>query len=127
MLIGLSGQIFGKLTVVSLVSRSSRSRPQVLWLCQCACGKQKIAQGGLLRRRAVQSCGKSRQIRDISECVVSGRVKFQRKDRGQSSKNIKVVPLDHRTDGRGQYDPPQSLLAASVHYHLRRSAYHTSS
>jgi hypothetical protein len=55
--VDLTGQIFGKLTVVSLVSRGSRRNPKILWLCQCSCGKQKVAQGGLLRRGSIQSCG----------------------------------------------------------------------
>src|SRR5258708_7124250 len=49
-----------------------------------------------------KSHGESSQISDISESFVSGRIKLQRKDREQASKNVKVIRLDHRRSGDRQ-------------------------
>ena len=53
-LIDLTGQRFGRLTVVSRVeSKYSNAR----WLCICDCGKTTTALGTTLRRGEVKSCG----------------------------------------------------------------------
>lgn len=44
----------GRLTVIKYVG-SYDGHAQ--WLCQCECGNQKIYPGGVLRHRAVKSCG----------------------------------------------------------------------
>lgn len=53
-LIDITGQTFGRLIVVEHAgSRSNRA----LWRCRCECGNELIAQGKLLRKGKVKSCG----------------------------------------------------------------------
>lgn len=49
----IRGQIFGLLTVIEVARRGS----PVWWRCKCACGNEKIARGGDLRKGSVLSCG----------------------------------------------------------------------
>ena len=51
----LSGQKFGRLSVVRAVGRNKTGR--VLWLCKCECGNMTIAVASSLKRLAVKSCG----------------------------------------------------------------------
>jgi hypothetical protein len=54
----LTGMVFGRLTVVKLEKLNKHN--QAMWLCRCECGNRKIAEGGLLRRGKVISCGCSK-------------------------------------------------------------------
>lgn len=54
-LIDLTGQRFGRLTVVSLAGRTKDGRAK--WLCQCDCGNLHFARGSHLRSGDIQSCG----------------------------------------------------------------------
>lgn len=54
-LIDLTGQRFGKLTVIKRASDSSTGKTR--WLCKCDCGNEKIVIGGNLKRGHTQSCG----------------------------------------------------------------------
>jgi hypothetical protein len=54
--IDLTGQRFGKLTVVKRVLPNTKDR-QPRWLCQCDCGGQETVRGGNLRSGNTQSCG----------------------------------------------------------------------
>ena len=49
----LTGQRFGRLTVIELVKINNRSH----WLCKCDCGKETLAQGGYLISGHKKSCG----------------------------------------------------------------------
>ena len=53
--IDLTGQKFGKLTVIERAENDSQSRTQ--WLCQCECGNKKIIKSSNLRRGFTKSCG----------------------------------------------------------------------
>lgn len=48
--IDLTGQRFGRLTVISYVSQSR-------WLCQCDCGQQTTVKSQAMRRGDTRSCG----------------------------------------------------------------------
>ena len=50
----LIGQRFGRLTVVSWVSREHR---QNMWKCLCVCGSETVARSGCLKQGRVKSCG----------------------------------------------------------------------
>lgn len=50
----MAGRQFGRLTVSSFDSVVNRSAQ---WLCRCSCGKEKVFDGGLLRRGLRNSCG----------------------------------------------------------------------
>jgi len=49
----LTGQRFGRWTVLELVSTGQHTR----WLCQCDCGKQKAVAADNLKSGKSQSCG----------------------------------------------------------------------
>lgn len=49
----LTGQKFGRLTVIELVKINNRSH----WLCKCECGKETFVQGGYLTSGHKKSCG----------------------------------------------------------------------
>lgn len=51
----LSGQIFGRLTVITEGGRSSNGR--VKWLCVCECGNEKEIDNGSLKKGVSTSCG----------------------------------------------------------------------
>src|SRR5436190_4358427 len=53
--IELAGRRFGRLVVLSEAGRTKTSR--VTWRCRCDCGGEIIADGVLLRRDTIQSCG----------------------------------------------------------------------
>lgn len=53
--IDLTGQHFGRLTVIKEADRNSKYPGQSRWLCQCECGKTTIVYAGSLRR--THSCG----------------------------------------------------------------------
>ena len=51
----ITGQRFGKYTVISRVENNKHD--MAMWLCQCDCGTQKIVMGSSLRRGLILSCG----------------------------------------------------------------------
>lgn len=53
--INLTGQVFGRLTVLQLVEK--RPKGQSRWLCHCVCGVEKAITGNGLRSGDTKSCG----------------------------------------------------------------------
>lgn len=55
----LTGQRFGRLTVLEYAGRkpSGKNQFKTMWLCQCDCGNQKEIAGRDLKRGHTQSCG----------------------------------------------------------------------
>lgn len=53
-MIDLTGQRFGKLTVIK---EAGREKKGVVWLCQCDCGNTKTVRSDHLRSGDVTSCG----------------------------------------------------------------------
>ncbi len=51
----LTGERFGRLTVIGLAERGRNGR--TLWLCRCDCGMETIVFANNLRRGSTQSCG----------------------------------------------------------------------
>lgn len=51
----ITGQKFGRLTVISL--EKERKNRQTQWLCECDCGNKKIIYGSLLKNGKTKSCG----------------------------------------------------------------------
>ena len=56
----LTGQVFGKLTVLH---RDGTKGSQAMWWCRCECGVEKSIAGGGMRGGRQNSCGCSRYIR----------------------------------------------------------------
>lgn len=54
-LIDLTGQKFGKLTVIKRAENNKDGRS--MWFCKCDCGKECIVRGKSLRNRHTRSCG----------------------------------------------------------------------
>ena len=53
--VDLTGQRFGRLTVIERYG--SNKDGQATWLCQCDCGNQPVVRGGKLRSGHTTSCG----------------------------------------------------------------------
>ena len=51
----LTGQKFGRLTVIERVENDKNGSTR--WLCRCECGNEKIIEGGHLRSHKIKSCG----------------------------------------------------------------------
>ena len=63
----LTGQVFGKLTVIKKVSRpSDKKSAGTYWECQCLCGNTKIFSRHSLIQKEVQTCGCFSRIKDLS-------------------------------------------------------------
>ena len=54
------------------------------------------------------------QVGDVSERIVPGRVELQSQGGSQASKDIKIVPFNHRADGRGKDDAPNAVFSLGV-------------
>lgn len=54
--IDITGQRFGRLTAIELLSERSKTGAR-LWRCLCDCGKEKIAPTSALNNGFIQSCG----------------------------------------------------------------------
>ena len=67
-LIDLTGQKFGKLTVISLNEEVSKQKEKPYWNCKCECGNEKVVYGSSLRGGGTTSCGcyKKEQIKDLT-------------------------------------------------------------
>ena len=56
----ISGQVFGKLTVIERCENNTKSG-NAQWLCICACGNKAIVNGSKLRNGRTKSCGCNRK------------------------------------------------------------------
>lgn len=59
-LIDMTGQVFGRLTVMEYIGRQFNSST---WRCQCECGKTSVVQASALKSGSVLSCGCYRKDR----------------------------------------------------------------
>ena len=61
----LTGQTFGKLTVVSFAGSNRR---RAMWLCKCECGTEKAVTGNSLTSGNIKSCGcsSSKTFKDLT-------------------------------------------------------------
>ena len=55
-MVNISGQTFGRLTVVEVI-KESRGSGRILWFCRCKCGNTTTADTGSLRVGKKKSCG----------------------------------------------------------------------
>lgn len=60
--IDLTGQKFGRLTVIKRVENRNK---QTAWLCKCDCGNEAIVIGGMLKNGNTKSCGCYKRDRTI--------------------------------------------------------------
>jgi hypothetical protein len=83
----LTGQIFGRLAVLSFIGRFKKPKSySYLWLCKCNCGKQTQADASHLRRGHTTSCG----CYDRERRVTHGHAQRKKQSREyQTWRNIK--------------------------------------
>lgn len=65
--IDLSGQKFGRLTVVKFVGKNNQNR--AIWKCLCDCGNETIARADALKSGDKQSCGCLNSENKSRECI----------------------------------------------------------
>lgn len=65
----MTGQRFGRLTVLEQVTSGKRDGAK--WLCQCDCGRKVVVYGGHLRNGSTQSCGCF--VRDVNSTRMRAR------------------------------------------------------
>lgn len=85
-LIDLTGQRFGRLTVIE---RSSSQAGHATWLCRCDCGKECIIQGNHLKSEHTYSCGCLK--RELSESKL-GRLHIKQKTQAKL-KNPRILSI----------------------------------
>ena len=61
--IDLTGQKFGRLTVIERVENKGK---RVAWLCQCECGNEKVIVGQSLKSGNTMSCGCTNEVEDLT-------------------------------------------------------------
>ena len=69
-LIDLTGQKFGKLTVISLNEEVSKQKGKPHWNCKCECGNEKVIYGKSLKNGSTTSCGcyqKEKATKDLTD------------------------------------------------------------
>lgn len=86
----ITGQKFGRLTVIQKVRRDNDTR--AYWLCKCTCGNEKIVSGKNLRSGATVSCGC--RMREVGH-------EGKRDLTGQIFGKLTVVNPSIKADGRG--------------------------
>src|SRR5262249_23138397 len=74
-----------------------------------------------------ESDGEGGKVRDESKRRVPGWIELLRQDYRKASKNIEVIPLDHRADRRGQNHTPDAVLRGSANCDCICPSSHTSS
>ena len=90
----LTGQTFGKLTVIKRVEDQKAGRP--MWLCQCACGNlTTVSSTRLMRPNGTRSCGclkhqPSPSLIDLTGQTF-GRLKVLRRDETAPGNRIKWI------------------------------------
>ena len=66
----ITGQKFGRLTVIKRVFEEGYKKPR--WLCQCDCGNTCVVLGESLKSGNTQSCGCLQKERSIASCKTHG-------------------------------------------------------
>lgn len=102
-LIDLTGQTFGRLTVLSraedFISPSGSRTTQ--WLCECSCekGKTKVINGSSLKRGLTQSCG-CLQKEKTSESKLIDMTGWVMKEHGVPDSRLTVIRRSERQTGK---------------------------
>lgn len=74
-LIDLSGQKFGRLTVIKKVKPEQNSQTNAFWLCKCDCGSEVIVRSKSLRIGESTSCGCYRAEYSKNKMTTHGKCK----------------------------------------------------
>lgn len=97
LLIDLTGERYGMLTVVEQFPERLWSGKRVAWKCRCDCGKEIIASASGLRDGSITSCGcknKSIRIYRIMEQLNSMGLEYTTEHRFKDCADVKPLPFD---------------------------------
>ncbi len=97
-LIDLTGQVFGRLTVIELAGMNKHR--QSIWLCKCCCGVNKIIPSHDLRQGAINSCGCLHSERAKKRGTIHG---MRNSSEYSSWRNMKNRCLNSNTDRYKDY------------------------
>lgn len=70
MAVDISGQRFGRLTVIC--QKGINTQRKAMWLCKCDCGAERLISGGNLRNGHTQSCGCYKVEQTVSRSTTHG-------------------------------------------------------
>jgi len=119
-MVDLTGQVFGRLTVIAYDHH--RKNKGTYWLCRCSCnGNERVYRGHRLRKGHTRSCGCYR--REVShERGLAGAAERARQEvaKGQQPRLTAPVAIYELTDPRGL---PWIYVGASEHPIARYSAH----
>lgn len=112
--IDLTGQTFGRLTVLERVENGTRGNAQ--WSCRCVCGSRVTTQGGHLRTGHTVSCGCQRvglRRPDNRAQTLSYKHAHQRvgRDRGKASAQSCVNCGEQAAEWAYMHTDPDELTA----------------
>lgn len=126
----LTGQKFGKLTVIKRVENKIFSNGSaVQWLCRCDCGNETIVLASNLTTGNSQSCGKcganSHGNLKIAQILKDNNITFEQEKRFDTCKDIACLPFDFyinnqyliEYDGKQHYDKNSFFGYESTHKH----------
>ncbi len=77
--IDLTGQKFGRLTIIRRINDDKRG--QSYWLCKCNCGEEKVIHGSSLKNGGTKSCGCLRKEQLVERSIKHGHSKRENKSR----------------------------------------------
>jgi hypothetical protein len=105
----LTGQVFARLTVLSLASMDKRH--QSMWNCICICGNTKIVNRGVLRKGEIKSCGCVRSLTTNGQ----PQTKSEENSKHRNTLNGRAGRLFHNAKGRARkYGVPFEITHAYV-------------
>lgn len=111
--IDLTGQPFGRYTVIREYGRDKHGK--VTWLCRCECGREKVVSGNHLRKGAVLSCGCLRDEKLVARSTTHGLTTNHKRLLGSVTKHIEIIrnPYAHGHKHYKHLRIPAKYLGAS--------------
>lgn len=111
--IDLTGQPFGRYTVIRECGRDKHGK--VTWLCRCECGVEKVIRGNHLRKGAVLSCGCLRDEKLAARSTTHGLTTDHKRLLGSITKHIEIIrnPYAHGHKHYKYLRIPAKYLGAS--------------
>lgn len=97
LLIDLTGNKYGMLTVIAQSPYRIWSGKRVAWICKCDCGKEVVASSDGLRSGQITSCGcksKSIKIQYIKEILDDMGIEHTTEHRFEDCKDKRTLPFD---------------------------------
>ena len=126
--IDLTGQVFGKWTVLGLSNKKS-ANGGLYWHCKCECGKEKDVLGLSLKTHRSLSCGNHSNISKgnvkISEILDEAGIEYELEKKFSSCKDKTYLPFDFYVnnkylieyDGQQHYDKKSIFDYEYTHKH----------